>query len=64
MIHHVEMVSQKFYVPNFLTIDSGIQVIFRFRITRVLDIFHGVIFYKIENTIFRELDVFPPSSEG
>jgi hypothetical protein len=34
------------------------------RITGILDFFHRPVFYKIENTTFRKLDLFPSSSEG
>jgi hypothetical protein len=34
------------------------------RITGFLDFFHRPVFYRIENTTFRKLDLFPSSGEG
>jgi hypothetical protein len=34
------------------------------RITGFLDFFHRPIFYRVENTTFRKLDLFPSSGEG
>jgi hypothetical protein len=36
----------------------------RVRITGFLDFVHRQVFYKLENTTFRKLDVFPSSGEG
>jgi hypothetical protein len=36
----------------------------QFRITSFSDFVHRPVFYKLENTTFRKLDLFPSSGEG
>jgi hypothetical protein len=60
----LDFVVVRYSVKNVVKVSGILESNCNYTITGVLDFFHCTVFYKLENTTFRKLDLFPSSDEG